>query len=302
MKKIVLLLAMLVGAIGFILVGGCSDDDDGGVTGPTPGDPNDPQFLMVSEVIGEGYLEHDYMILELSLLLPSLIPGKGAENNLFTPPAIAQELDSLDYTYSYSDFWHIFTVYARIVDGDVELTDTLIYAGIDSLQFSDAEGPVEDPNLATRVDIHAHFEAEINTTDAQGQIRTDAFFNLTALPFQGLVINGTSSDSLSAYFQEADTTCEVTITTSQTATSLLLAMDPTYDCPASGSINVAAAVDFACVADTDSLDFSGNWTVNFVFNGATITVTYTSGNNVWTATIPCDPVAKTGLFGAIGRP
>jgi hypothetical protein len=303
MKRFLLFAGMLSLIIGFAFLVGCSDDDDdNGTTGPVPGDPNDPQFQIASDIIGEGFLEHDNTILTLSLLLSLDVPQKSSPDWLAKPAAVAQFPDSLDYSYSYSNFWHVFTVYARYIETEMEVSDTLIYTGIDSLRFTFLGTPVESPDLATGMDIRAHFDADLSMSNGNALITTDASFGLTATPDTTLLLNGTSADTFDGYFQEADTACEVYMTSNQTATNVNI--DLAFpECPLGGTINVNASLDVACMADTVPVEFSGAWTVLFVFNnGTSITVTYTSGNNYWTETIPCETaVKKRGVRGIMRR-
>lgn len=293
MKKIILTLLAISLIAGLVFIVGCSDDDEEKITGPTPGDPNDPEFQMVSGLIGEGFVEHDQTILELSLMLMQMIPApvKHGGENAFKSAGIAQVVDSLDYSYSYSEFWHIFTVYARLIDAQAEFTDTLIYTGIDSMKFSNAAGPVADPNLATAMSIRAHFDAEIVAVDGVVLVSSDASFDITVVFMEGLLINGTSADAVDAYFQNADTTCEVSMTSTQIATGIAMPYAPETDCPAAGTINVAATLDISCMADTAQfVDVSGAWTVGFIFDGATMTINYSNGSNYWTVTEECEPL------------
>lgn len=288
MKRFPVFLLAAVLVIGPAIIIGCSDDDEDQITGPTPGDPNDPEFLMVSDILGEGFLDHDYNILGLSLLMMEYVPSKGSGKNPFKYDKAAQYIDSLDYTYSYSDFWHTFTLYVRMVEGDLIASDTIIYTGVDSMRFRNPLGPVADPDSATMLDVHAHLDAELLMMDGYSVLSSHVQYVVTAVSMQGLVIDGTSSDTLDGYFSEADTACTVSMTTSQTAADVLINPYSAYDCPMSGIISVGAALDIGCVADTASWDFSGSWTARFVFNDGQITATYTSGNNVWTVTIPCE--------------
>jgi len=304
MKRFLLFAGILLLILGFAFIVGCSDDDDdNGVTGPTPGDPNDPEFIMASDIIGEGFLDHDNTILELSFFLVDYIPGKSIPGWLTKPTAVEQYLDSLDYTYSYSNYWHVFTVYARLIDfGDLD-NDTLIYTGVDSLRFGNPEGYMQYPDpTTTTLDIRAHFDAEFDMNDAYAVISSDVAFTVTGSPEEEIVINGTSADTLDGYFQNADTTCDMYMTSNQTATNLTIDPDAMYDCPSSGTLDVNATLDISCMADTASMEFSSAWTITFTFNDGTITIRYVSGGNVWTITEQCDPYyVKRGIAGVLKR-
>jgi hypothetical protein len=228
------------------------------------------------------------------------VPQKSTPGWLSKPNAIEPYLDSLYYTYTYSDFWHIFTVYARLIETEMEVSDTLIYTGTDSIRFRNPLGPVPGPDLATAMDIHAHFGAEFTMMNGFALVTSDASFELTVAQDTTLVVNGTSADTLNGYFQEADTTCEIYMTSNQTATNVVI---DTFECPTGGTINVDATLDISCMADTIPLELSGAWNVLFVFNdGISVTVTYTSGNNYWTETIPCyESVKARGIPGIMRR-
>ena len=296
MKRILMVLVAMLALLAFAWFAGCSDDDDdgGGATGPTPGSPDDPQYQMVSDMIGEGFLDHDERILELGLNMMFLVPDKTDGNGLLKSMQPAQGPDSLSTTYEYSeaDFWHIFNIYARYVEVDFETSDTLIYTGIDSLRFSNPLGYVRDPDSATGMETHAHFDVELYASGANAMIVSDASYTVTGVENVGLVISGIASDSLDGTFMDADTTCSVILTTDQTATDLVYDLFATYDCPSSGDINIGAHFDVACVMDTSLFSFENNWTVRFIFNGSDITVTYNNGTNIWTDTLDCSPIAR----------
>jgi hypothetical protein len=296
MKKLLLMLLALALAIGLIVVIGCSDDDDETPAGPTVGDPNDPEFMIASEMLGEDFIEHDFTILTLSILLTDYIPapGKSGKKTPFRVTGITQVPDSLSYEYSYSDYWHIFAVYARFVEPQGETNDTLIYTGTDSLRFGNASGPMPYPDeTTTAFDIRAHLDAAISTEGGYIEVASHASFDMAVAIFQPFVINGTSSDTVEAYFETVDTACVVAMTSNQTATNLTIS--PYGDeCPTAGTLNVAATLDIDClVGDPGTpLVFSSAWNVLFTFSGTTITITYTNGNTVWTVTAMCDGSAS----------
>lgn len=290
MKRLILMLLAMGLAIGLIVVVGCSDDEEQKPAGPTVGDPNDPEFQMASEFIGQDFIEHDFTLAMIAIQLIDSIPvprqsEKGGESP-FKATGIAQDIDSLAFEYSYSEYWHIFNLYLRLVEPQGDYTDTLIYAGIDSLRFSDDTGYVQYFEAGNSIEIRAHVDGLISTLDGYVEIMSDAAFDVDFLTALTIMIGGTSADSVDAYFEDADTSCAVSMTSNQTATGLTINL-LSNDCPSAGTINVAATLDIDCLLGETPMQFSSAWNVLFAFSGTTITVTYTNGNTIWTITEQC---------------
>jgi hypothetical protein len=302
MKKLLLTLLAMTLIAGMVFILGCSDDDEDKGTGPVAGDTADVEFQVMSELLGDGILDHDGNILFLSIWLMDIIPGKSDGYNPFKPLAPAQDLDSLSWTYNSSNFWHIFSVTAVFIDshGEGMGVDTLTYIGIDSIRFVGPLGPMLYPDTTvTTIDIRAHFDVEISSENASVTISTDASFDLTEADM-GIYVNGTSSDSGSIYISDEEINCEVDYTTNQTVTDLYLDYYAIMGegCPLGGTISVVASVDIGCVSDTMSVDITGTWWLTFTFNDGMITATYTNGQIIWTVTEPCyDGGAKKSIWG-----
>jgi hypothetical protein len=301
MKKVLLIMLALTVVVGLALIVGCSDDDDEKLpTGPIAGDPDDPEFIMVNDIISNGILDNDAILLQLASLL-ALNTVKSDQTVPFKIAGPDQSLDSLDFTYSYSEFWHIFDVYARFVDTDVNPPDTLIYIGTDSIRFLSLEGPVQDYASAIGMDIVSHFDIDVIFEDGYALITTDAGFNLMATGIYTAVVSGTATDSLYLMATDADTVCEMSMTTTQTTSALELNTGD-VDCPTGGSIVVDAGVEISCTADTASMDYSSSWHVVVTFGEGQVTLTYTSGNTIWTVTEPCNTKNSiSGIAGAVRR-
>lgn len=291
MKKAlaVLLAISLLASAAYII--GCSDDDDEVVTGPTPGDPNDPVFKLIDEIVGQGIMDYDGTIIDLSFMLADYIPGKKDSYNPFKSGAMNQLIDSMDLTYNYTNFWHTFTFYIRIVVVDIQVSDTLIYQGTDSLRFGNASGPMQYmDSTTTSMNIRAHVDADISSLETDAQMSSDVAYDMTLTENHDLYINGTSNDTLDVYLVGEQGDCQISGSTHQTASNLYLdslTLESEGGCPQGGKVTVLSTVDLACVSDTSSLDFTGNWTVTVTFNGGMMTLNYNNGTNVWEVTVPC---------------
>ena len=66
MKTVLFVAGILLTGIGLIVISGCGDDDPTSPVELTEGNPNDPAYEIVSDIIGQGNFEFDLTLLELS--------------------------------------------------------------------------------------------------------------------------------------------------------------------------------------------------------------------------------------------
>jgi len=315
MKRLICYFLMAGILVGLVLTVGCSDDDDKGTTPLTPGDPDDPQFLMARGVLGEGLMSNDGAIIDLAMILTGEIPPKAGYDNPFKPQAVTQ-FDSLSYTYSYNNFWHIFSVLAVQAPWNGEGYDSLIYTGVDSLRFSNLSGPMQYPdsttttfNIRAHIDVHittANTDIKVNPAGADATISTDASYIITGHADTALYINGTSADSLMATLAGDTITCDIELTASQTATNLYLdeiALSEEGGCPRSGTLRIVSSMDLYCESETDTLDAQGVWTVLFTYDEGMVTINFNNGVSYWVVTDQCGPTGmiKSGWSSILRR-
>jgi hypothetical protein len=305
MKRLMYYLLMAGILVGFVLAVGCSKDDDKGTTPATPGDPDDPLFLIVSDVLGDGLMSNDGAIIDLAMELSNQIPGKAGFYNPFKPQA-PNQFDSISYTYSYSNYWHIFSLLAIQTEWNGVSYDSMIYTGVDSLRFSNPSGPMQYPDsTTTTLAIRAHIDVEITTANtdvkispagAHAMISTDASYTITGQPDVALYINGTSANSLIASLVGDTIGCDITLTANQTVTNLYLdslALGDQGGCPRSGTLRIVSSLDLYCEGETDTLDAQGVWTVLLTFEDGMVNVHVSNATNYWDEDEQCGPTGTT---------
>jgi len=306
MKRLFLILAAVVMVAGLMCIVGCSDDDNK-PTGPTPGNPNNSEFLLMKDLMGEGYASLDGNIIDLSLEMMDSIPDKTSSYNPFKPTAGASLFDSLVFSYTYSNFWHVFSLTAVMyTEGDDPLlVDTLTFQGVDSLRFWNASGMMQYPDTTTTtINIRAHVTMDISGQSGQAGIESDASYDLTGGPHVGLNINGAASHFMYLSAVTDTSSLHAEIDAGHTATNIYfdstaLAND---DCPVSGRLAAAASIDLDYISPSDTVMIAGGWSVLFVYNDGEVTITYTHGTNYWVVTEPCGSgLSKAGWAGLRNR-
>ena len=308
MKRLACYLLTVGILVSFVLIAGCSDDDNKGTNSLTQGDPNDPQYQLVSGVVGEGLFSNDGAIIDLSMYLAGLIADKNGKHYPLKPQA-PEQFDSLSYTYSYSNFWHIFSLLAIETMWNGVSYDSMIFTGVDSLRFHNPLGPVQYPDSTTnKLDARAHIAVHITTANtdlknpdgADALISTDASYTIAGHPDTAFYISGTSADTLAAILIGDTLACEIGLTANQTATSLYLdqiALGAEGGCPRAGTLRIVSSLDMFCETDTDTLlDARGTWTIMFTFDDGMVTININNGVNYWNESWQCGPIitAKSG--------
>jgi len=305
MKRLFLILAAVVMVGGLMCIVGCSDDDK--PTGPTPGNPNNSEFLLMKDLMGEGYTSLDGNIIDLSLEIMDSIPDKSPSYNPFKPMAGASLFDSVVLSYTYSDFWHVFSLTAVMYNegDDPLLVDTFTFQGVDSLRFWNGSGLMKYPDTTTTtVNIRAHVTMDITGQNGQAGTESDAFYDLTGGPHVGMYINGAASHFMYLSATTDTSSLHAEIDAGHTATNIYfdstaLAND---DCPVSGRLAAVASIDLDYVSPSDTVMIAGGWSVLFVYHDGEVTITYTHGTNYWVVTEPCsDDGSKSGWSGLRNR-
>jgi hypothetical protein len=302
MKKALTLGGLFFLTVALIALIGCSEEK---TTEPRPGDPSDPDFQMISDFVNEDFVEHDLDLLSIALALVDSIPDLPAGK---IAPALALSAPDVVFSqlsYSYSDYWHIFELTAIVA----EEPDSLYVAGIDSLRFNGAAGPMQYPDsTTTSINVRCHVDAEFTGEGAEVHVSNDAAFILTGeYDSDEFTLNGNSADSIMIAAEGEGTICEGCMATNQTINNVYFDSLTLYEdgCPPNGSVNVLASLDMSCANDSASFDVDANWTVIYTFNGENITMSYNNGLSTWVVTVPCGSegggTAKRGWLSAARR-
>ncbi len=292
MKRILFLGGFLLAMIVLVSFVGCEEDEDD-VTG---GVVDTARFELVSEMFGEGIFSYDQGLLDIAFNLIDSIPEPTRSPHPFV--AGSSDIDSLVIaTYEYSDFWHIFTLTATMIEWyDEYEADTFYFEGIDSLRFGDGTEYMQYPNsTTTELDIRCHFAASIASGPEFGvSMGSHASLDLTGEYEGDFTVNGNTSDTIAIYISEELDTCAIGATMSQTFTDLLFDSLAQYEesCPPSGSIVLNLGLTVECTSGgevLDSLNIDGNWQISFVFSNRYVTGTYNDGTSSWSYTGYCGP-------------
>lgn len=286
MKRLIFLATIgivLTATAGFF---GCAETDDA-LTGGDPQDslgtgtnPPTTEFALAGDMLDEVATTSGQTHLEVGMLLVDDLMGSPTSRGpryIATGSSGPIVVDSMNHVTE----WFIFYYSASLVDWE----DTINVAGVDSIRFYDASGSwlTQPDSTVDGFELNSHTEGSISsengsaTTASHGAITFDGSFG------GQMTINGTIYDTVS--FVDASTGCTYSLATVSTWTNLLI--DPTAmeteGGPSSGSLSLAASISTSCGAGaSDSLEVSGDWTMNMTFSNGTSTITVSDGEQEWT--------------------
>ncbi len=298
MKRVTFLSALLLLAIAVAAFTGCSDDEK--TTNPVlqEGDTLDPTFVAFKQGY-DGVDEFTGMMLDVMFNLVDTVMNDTNNPNtkpVVFPTSLGVQADSMLITYhSASQYWYFYIVETSGLDS-VEL--------IDSIQFIHGTTPVQWPDMAQLSEMKSGMsiywamgEAVVTASQAVSLAGDFATMGLvTANGSQQLNVAFTdhnvdvNSDSMFCHF-------DFSFTTNFDDVVVLLAEFDT-GCPSSGTIVSTGTAGINCMGDTDSVKYSGSWTVTQTFAGDTMTWVFENATTRWTQTEPCGPtVLKPSIMG-----
>ena len=132
----------------------------------------------------------------------------------------------------------------------------------------------------------------IESSDAMAAVFQILTITKEDLEIDTLMVSGTGGIDLMGEWMEIDgadtTTCIVDLDYVITAADLKVGSDSENDdCPVSGMVQFAGAIDLECVgASTGSL--AGDWMVTQTFNYGSVTTTVVHGTSQWSGTDDCE--------------
>jgi len=292
MRRLLFLVFAVMLSAAVVLMFGCSDSTS---SKKETGDPNDPEFGIVSEIAGEGNFMFNMLLLDFSTELLDSIPDAIGKPGAGKFAVATDDIDSiLIASYVYSNYWHIFSFSVYVAEDETEFA----FTGIDSLRLSDAEGYVQyDIETVTKMEIRAHFDIDFYDDEIEGEMAQHAAFTLTAVG-EDYTIDGSSYDSLLISGLVGEGSCAIGMNFEQDVDNVLIDyMVEEYGyCPLQGEIDLNLGVDFECEAPADTLNFSGDWWINFVFDNGNINAIYENETTRWVYSGQCrgDVTAKPG--------
>lgn len=298
MRRSLILTVLLLGGWALVLVGGCSDDDEG--TNSVQPTVTEDDSAFVSEFFDPEMFMDVGNSIPISIALLDSIPGGASTPKSTSPWQALQGDDDPIVTavihYEYSEGWHIFDFEAVIVD--LEVNDTVFILGLDSVQVLYEGTPLQFPNSQSEIDQlkeRAHADWHSNTFAENGVVHHALDIALT-FPGEDTVvtIGGSAHDTTHIGGGFGNTICEIDISLDQDVSDLQLSTGmQDGDCPLDGDLDMIASLDVFCMGEgtqaADTLDINSTWHLVMVVNeNNTITISFSAGDFSWTTTQSCD--------------
>ena len=302
MKRFVTLAIILSLGAFLIFIAGCDSDPES--SGLQEGSLDDPNYELVDDIFGEGFVGFNSQMLGLSMALADSIPGQQGPAKLFASSAEGEcpfaEIE-FSYTWDNVNYWHIFNVaaYAEEEIGDGS-TNTYSYEGIDSIRFENVSGPMQYPDeTTTNMKIRWHFGTLVTADTDEIEVTNDASLDLTGEYEGDFTVNGSSTDSLDVSVGESQSTCIIAISSVQSFTDVEMDEAARFgaDCPASGRMDIDATIAIECEGtggegEFEELSITGDWDISYVFDSTgearQVTITFIDGTTRWVNTVDCE--------------
>ncbi len=293
MRRLFLLAMVMTLAAALVTVTGCGSKSTKSEL--VAGDTTAVEFQIMKELVGQGMLEQDQYLIDLSLAL--MEEADGAVGKRAYKPVADSSYYIQIVTYDTSNYWHIFGFTASLSQS---YGDTVFFEGHDSLRFSNGTGYIALPDsTVTGLNVRAHHQVGIEFPDGSISLRNHASVDLTGTYQVEFTLNGTTSDSASFSFYESDTAyCNLDAAINQSFTDLYFdSVALNHDAwPAGGTIHAEANLTLECVGGSglsDSLNIAGGWTLNIEFVERTMLASFIHGNVVWNIVEECGPEQGT---------
>lgn len=298
MKRLFFLTVLLVLTFGVTTFMGCSDDEKSTNPALQEGDTLDPTFVAFKEGF-DGVDEFTGMMLSVMFNMADTVmndPSNPNNKPAVVPASLDVQADSLLITYhALSQYWYFYMLQTSGLD-TLEI--------VDSIQFLHGATPVQWPDSAllsgmkSGLSLYWQMSGAVVTASQAVDLAGD-FPNLgviTANGSQQLNISfiddnvEVNSDSMFCHF-------DFTFATEFNDVVFVLSQ---FDsgCPSTGTIVSTGSAGINCMSETDSVRYSGSWSVTQTFNGDTITWVFENETTRWTQTEPCGPsILKPSIVG-----
>jgi hypothetical protein len=264
---------------------------------------------MIDAIFGEGYIGFNNQMLGLSMALVDSIPVPLAVSKPFVVSVEDDNpFDQIVFSYNWDElnYWHRFNVSAYAEEEGEEGTNTYSYAGVDSIRFENASGPMRYPDETTTImKIRWHFSTLVTADTDEIEVTNDASLDLEGEYDGDFTVNGSSNDSLDISMGESQSTCTIAIGSVQTFTDIEMDEAARFgaDCPADGRMDIDASIAIDCEGqggegEFEELSISGDWDISYEFDSSgdtrQVTITFIDGTTRWINTVDCtesaDPV------------
>jgi hypothetical protein len=299
MKRLFVFLALAALIVGFILVVGCSDDDES--TTPVvkeTGDPNAPEFEAARDAFGFADEMNGIMFGFLFITIDSVLaspdfPAFAKPGSINSGGAFASDSFALAY-HDGSKYWYAMFLSVDTIDGDT-LPIYLTFLIQDSLQFLQGTTPVQWPDSALVSGVKHGISIAITSSDLTEAFVAHQFLSVNGdLPGNGDVeINGNSSFLADFTTGPVEPYCDFSIDLSsnyQNVNANLSALEGD-GCPTSGTARYSGGVNMSCYGDT-TFTFNDSWSVVQTFSQSNIHYVFENSTTRWEFDDPCGS-AKT---------
>lgn len=300
---------LLIASFSALMINACSDSATDPVVKET-GNLNDSTFAAASDILSDAAFELE--ALNWFDAMFDSIPGAAVSPRRFAGEthnkrAVVESLIDYNLVIDEVNWWFIFTVTIARGNDTANLVDSVRF-----LAGGVAVNPAVNSDY-TVLETRVHAQINGNTDGVfVGTVASHAVALLEEIGTDSI-----AGDTLGASYFGADTligsswdssaSCDITVTSSTSATNLVFVEYPNggESCPLSGSISASATLDLLCLATggTDTLDVAGAWSVSATFNGdGSADMVFEDATTRWTTTMPCDQQPAAGPVGNIRFP
>jgi hypothetical protein len=276
MMKRFLILTPMVLLLAALFAVGCGDNKESNPL--TPGDPDDPGFVIVTDQI-QGI---DGMTTEMLGTTLNIV-----DQVMNQQPAAKPGVYTLEY-HETSGYWYYYDSYT---DGE-----TSQFTVVDSIQFLEGSNAVQypDPELLTQVNSYLTLTGTSTGDGTDGIIHQNIVITTPTPASDTLIINGngdiSASYSYTDYIDTDSTVCSGTFDLQMNIDGISLVtseLQTELSCPYAGTVAYSGSIDAMCSGGGNDALATGTWSVTQEFDQGTMSVMVISGNNSWSMTEQC---------------
>lgn len=275
MKKLLVITPMFL-LLTALFMAGCGDNNESNPL--TPGDPEDPGFVIVSDQL-QGIDGMTSEMLGTTLNIVDLVMNQ--------QPAAKPSAYTLEY-HEASGYWYYYESYT-----EGELSQFTV---VDSIQFKEGTNAVQypDPALLTQVNSYLSMTSTATGDGFNASVNQNIVITTPTPGSDTLIINGSGDlETVYSFTEYTDTDSSVcsgafdldmNITNISVVTSEL---QTELSCPYAGSVVYVGSVYAMCDGISSGGLATGTWSVTQVFDEGTMAITVISGSNSWSITEQC---------------
>jgi hypothetical protein len=277
MKKFLILTPMVL-LLAALFVAGCGDDKESSPL--TPGDPEDPGFVIVAEQL-QGIDGMTSGMLGTTLNIVDLVMNQ--------QPAAKPGAYTLEY-HEASGYWYYEESYTEGEGSE--------FTVIDSVQFREGVNVAQypDPELLTQVNSYLTLTGTTTGDGVNAVLHQNIVITSPTPASDTLIINGNgdidASYSFTEYMDTDSTVCSGDLNLQMNITNISLDMtqqlETELSCPYAGSVVYSGSIYAQCSGGGADGLATGSWSITQVFDEGMMAVTVISGGNSWSMTEQCN--------------